>query len=68
MYNCCLSFQKFHQPVNLPQQELELKSNNLNMFNPALYNPNMAQVVAEHQSRFYNQYIRTMAIGKLTFL
>ena len=32
------------------------------MFNPALYNPNLA-AVAEQHSRFYNQFYRTMAIA-----
>ena len=34
-----------------------------NMFNPALYNPTMAAVAAEQQSRFYSQIYRTMAIA-----
>ena len=55
--------QKLHQPVNnIPQQDIEIK-NNSTMFNPALYNPTMVQAVAEQQSRFYNQFYRTMAIA-----
>ena len=56
--------------VSQQQQDLDLKSsttntsssNSTNMFNPAIYNPAMA-AVAEQQSRFYNQFYRTMAIA-----
>ena len=64
-----MTFQKLHQPVNVSQQQdLDLKSStntsssSTNMFNPAIYNPAMA-AVAEQQSRFYNQFYRTMAIA-----
>ena len=61
--NLFIFLQKLHQPVNnIPQQDIEIK-NNSTMFNPALYNPTMVQAVAEQQSRFYNQFYRTMAIA-----
>ena len=53
--------------MNVSQQDIDLQKNSSTstpnkMFNPAIYNPAMA-AVAEQQSRFYNQFYRTMAIA-----